>query len=101
MIDFLKKMFSKQEPVDFKQLINDGAIVLDVRSKGEFQGGHIKGSLNIPVDELRNNLSKLKDKEKVIITCCASGMRSRSAKGILEANGYQKVYNGGAWTSLR
>ena len=46
--------------IDFSELIKQGAIVLDVRSKGEYQGGHIKGSINIPVDVLSSNLGKLK-----------------------------------------
>jgi rhodanese-related sulfurtransferase len=51
-----------------------------VRSKAEFSGGHIKGAVNIPVQVLQNHLGQLKDKNKTIITCCASGMRSASAK---------------------
>jgi phage shock protein E len=74
---------------------------LDVRSKGEYAGGHIKGSMNIPVDQLSGNLSKLNDKNKPIITCCASGMRSASAKSILKSNGYTEVHNGGSWYSLK
>jgi hypothetical protein len=74
---------------------------LDVRSKGEYAGGHIKGSMNIPVDQLAQNLGKLKDKDKTIITCCASGMRSGAARGILRSNGYTNVHNGGGWLSLR
>jgi rhodanese-related sulfurtransferase len=72
-----------------------------VRSKGEFNGGHIKGAINIPVDSLSSNLGKLKDKKKPIITCCASGMRSASARGILKSNGYEEVHNGGGWMSLQ
>ena len=86
---------------DFSQLVNNGAIILDVRSKGEFAGGHIKGSINIPVDQLEKNLNKLKGKNKPVITCCASGMRSASAKGILKSNGFTEVHNGGSWMSLR
>jgi len=86
--------------VDFDQLVKEGGIILDVRSKGEYAQGHIKGSIHIPVDQLASNLAKLKHKEKAIITCCASGMRSDTAKRILESNGYQKVYNGGSWISL-
>ena len=86
--------------VDFSELIKQGAIVLDVRSKGEYQGGHIKGSINIPVDVLSSNLGKLK-KDKTIITCCASGMRSASAKSILQSNGFANVHNGGGWMSLQ
>lgn len=86
---------------DYAQLVKEGAIIIDVRSKGEFAGGHIKGSINIPVDQLRNNLNKLKNKTKPIITCCASGMRSASAKSLLKSIGYLEVYNGGGWNSLQ
>jgi phage shock protein E len=101
MINRLKKLFGLGPKVDYTDLLKQGAIILDVRSKAEYLGGHIKGSTNIPVDTLRNNLSKLKDKNQPIITCCASGMRSASAKSILKSSGYSQVYNGGGWSSLR
>jgi phage shock protein E len=101
MINRLKKLFGLGPKVDYTDLLKKGAIILDVRSKAEYLGGHIKGSTNIPVDTLRNNLSKLKDKNQPIITCCASGMRSASAKSILKSSGYSQVYNGGGWTSLQ
>jgi len=97
----LKELFGFGPKTDFAQLIKSGAIILDVRSKGEFDGGHIKGAINIPVDQLRSNLNKLKDKNKPIITCCASGMRSASAKSLLTSNGYITVHNGGGWSSLQ
>lgn len=99
MFDAIKSLLGL-EKTDFAELKKNGAIILDVRSKGEFQGGHIKGSINIPVNELSHNLSKLKDKNKAIITCCASGMRSASAKTILQKAGYTAVYNGGGWINL-
>jgi rhodanese-related sulfurtransferase len=101
MINTIKKILGIGKKVDYTQLLQEGAIILDVRSKGEFEGGHIKGALNIPVDQLRNNFSKLKDKNKPIITCCASGMRSASAKSILISGGYTSVFNGGGWSSLQ
>ena len=101
MIESLKKMFGVGPAIDYGQLVKEGALILDVRSKGEYAGGHIKGSLNISVDQLNSNLHRLSDKQKPIITCCASGMRSASAKGILESNGYTRVYNGGSWNSLQ
>jgi phage shock protein E len=101
MINRLKKLFGLGPKVDYTNLVKQGAIILDVRSKAEYLGGHIKGSTNIPVDTLRNNLSKLKDKNQPIITCCASGMRSASAKSILKSSGYSQVYNGGGWSSLK
>ena len=101
MINTLKKIFGFGPGVNYGELVKEGAIILDVRSKGEFAGGHIKGAINISVDTLRNNLSKLKDKNQPIITCCASGMRSASAKSILKSNGYTQVYNGGGWGCLQ
>lgn len=101
MINALKKLFGLGPGVNYAELVKNGAVILDVRSKAEFAGGHIKGSVNISVDVLRNNLSKLKDKNKPIITCCASGMRSASAKSILQSNGYINVHNGGGWNSLQ
>lgn len=85
---------------DLKSWVTQGAIILDVRTKGEYQGGHIKNSVNIPLQELPNQMNKL-NKEKTIITCCASGMRSATAKSLLLSNGFSKVYNGGGWASLQ
>ena len=85
---------------DFAQLIKDGAVILDVRTPGEYAGGHIKGSKNIPLQSIQQNLSKI-PKDKVIITCCASGMRSGSAKSILLSSGFKEVHNGGGWMSLK
>lgn len=101
MINTIKQLFGLGSKVDYAELVKQGAIILDVRSKGEYSSGHIKESINISVDTLSNNLSKLKDKNKPIITCCASGIRSSSAKSILKSNGYTEVYNGGAWSSLQ
>ena len=99
MLDTFNNLFGFKK-TDYADLAKNGAIIVDVRSKGEFAGGHIRGSINIPVDQLANNLSKLKDKNKTIITCCASGMRSGSAKTMLLKNGYTDVHNGGGWGSL-
>jgi len=101
MLNTLKKIFGIGPGVNYAELISQGAIIIDVRSKGEYRSGHIKGSVNIDVSTLRNNLNQLKDKNKPIITCCASGMRSASAKSILAANGYTQVHNGGGWNSLQ
>ena len=100
MIETIKSLFGSSK-TDFAQLVKDGAIIIDVRSKGEFAGGHIKGSLNIPVGELEKNLGKLPEKNKPIITCCASAVRSGAALSILKSNGYTAVYNGGGWSGLQ
>ena len=99
MINAIKGLFN-WEKTDFSELVKNGAIILDVKSEGEFKSGHIKGAMNIPVTSLANNLKKLKDKSKPVITCCASGIRSASAKMILKNNGFTQVYNGGSWISL-
>ena len=99
MLEAIKNLFGIDK-TDYAALVKQGALILDVRSKSEYSGGHIKNSINIPVNELQNNLSKLKSKDQTIITCCASGMRSASAKNVLENNGYKNVHNGGGWSSL-
>ena len=100
MFETIKNLFKAKAKTDFAQLIRSGAVILDVRSKTEFESGHVAGAVNIPVDQLPRNLNKLKDKNKPIITCCASGMRSASAKALLGSSGYTNVYNGGSWQSL-
>ncbi len=85
--------------VDYKELVKNGAVIIDVRSPNEFKFGHIKDSLNIPLQSIASKTAHI-DKNKVIITCCASGMRSASAKSVLKSKGYTTVHNGGSWSSL-
>ena len=101
MFQSIKEMLGFGPATDYAQLVKDGAVILDVRTPGEYASGHIKGSINIPVDQLRTGMNKLKDKQKPIITCCASGMRSATAKSILKSAGYEQVYNGGGWYGLQ
>ena len=100
MLQLLKSIFGIGQKVDFKQLIQNGAQIVDVRTKEEYQQGHVKGSINIPLNTLSGNYSKLK-KDRPVITCCASGMRSGQGKNILKANGFDEVYNGGGWMKLQ
>lgn len=97
-MSFLKKLFGGSS-VDLKEMVKNGAQIIDVRTPVEFQGGHIKGAVNIPLQVLDKNLGKIR-KDRPVITCCASGMRSGSAKSILKSKGYE-VHNGGGWTSLQ
>ena len=97
MLDFIKKLFGGKS-VDYKELVRNGAQIIDVRTPAEFSNGSIRNSRNIPLQELAAELKKL-DVKKPIITCCASGMRSASAKIIFEQNGFS-AYNGGNWKSL-
>lgn len=99
MIDFIKNMFSSGPAVDFASLVKAGAVIVDVRTQGEFNSGHIKGSINIPLDEIKNKTAELKKKDKVIITCCRSGNRSGMAASMLEAARVE-CHNGGPWNVL-
>ncbi len=96
-MSFFSKLFGK--PVDYKSIIENGAVIVDVRTTSEYKSGHIKGSLNIPLQSLNAQLNKIPN-DKVLITCCASGIRSSSAKSILLAQGFKEVHNGGGWSSL-
>ena len=98
MLDFIKNLFGGKS-VDYKELVRNGAQIIDVRTPAEFAGGNIRNSKNIPLQQLASEMKKL-DLKKPIITCCASGMRSASAKAILKQNGFE-VYNGGGWNSLQ
>lgn len=100
MLGLIKKLFSSSPAVNYAEMVKNGAQIIDVRTPQEYAGGNIKGSVNIPLNELQANLKKIK-KDKPVITCCASGMRSSSARGILKSNGYTEVYNGGGWSSLQ
>ena len=97
MLDILKKLFGSA--IDFKQLKDNGAVIIDVRTPGEFSAGHIKDAINIPLDNLRLKINDIKKKQNVVITCCASGMRSGSATSLLKHAGIE-AYNGGGWVSL-
>jgi phage shock protein E len=80
------------------KLIAQGAVVVDVRSRAEFQQGSRPGSLNIPLNEVASRLSEL-DKNVPVILCCASGSRSGLAKVIFLKNGFANVVNAGPWTN--
>ncbi len=97
MKNFLKRLFRPK--TDLTRMVNDGALIIDVRTKNEFDSGHIHGSKNIPLDAINKAAGKLKDLNRPIITVCRSGARSGMAKSILSATGIE-VYNGGAWTIL-
>ncbi|MFY7651630.1 MAG: rhodanese-like domain-containing protein [Chitinophagaceae bacterium] len=98
MIAFIKKLLGIKS-VDYKAVMANGAIIIDVRTPGEYSTGHIKGSINIPLDQIKNRVAEIKKKNKAVITCCRSGARSGMAKSILAAQGIE-VYNGGPWNSL-
>lgn len=99
MIGKIKNMLGLGPAVNYSELLKNGAVIIDVRTPAEYSTGHIKQAVNIPLQQLGSRLGKLK-KNVPVITCCASGMRSASAKSVLKANGFTEVHNGGAWSSL-
>ncbi|MDX2360788.1 MAG: rhodanese-like domain-containing protein [Crocinitomicaceae bacterium] len=90
------RLFKK---TDYKKLLEGGAVIVDVRSKGEFSGGAIPGSENIPLGSIPGRIKQIKSLGVPVITVCASGMRSGAAKGQLKAAGVE-AYNGGPWTKM-
>lgn len=99
MLGLLKNLFGGNSE-KLSEVIKNGAILVDVRSQGEFASGNVKGSINIPLDKLSIQLGKLK-KDKTIVVFCASGIRSSQAKSILNRNGFENVINGGGWRSVQ
>lgn len=73
--------------------------IVDVRSRGEFMGGNVPGSINIPLQEIPNRIDELKKMNGPLVLCCASGNRSGQAHGYLAQNGIE-CYNGGSWLDV-
>jgi rhodanese-related sulfurtransferase len=97
LFDFL---FGKRKE-EVLNAMERGAKIIDVRSPQEFKYGNIDGSVNIPLERLNDTaIKKLKKLNAPIVVCCASGMRSASAKGTLLNNGITEVHNGGGWHKL-
>ncbi|EOU1490816.1 rhodanese-like domain-containing protein [Clostridium perfringens] len=77
-----------------KKLINDGEVtlILDVRNEDEFAEGHLKNAIQIPVKELKENLSDIeKFKDELVLVYCRSGKRSAEAVDILKENGFKNL----------
>jgi phage shock protein E len=87
---------------DIPALIKEGAVVIDVRSAGEFSGGHIEGAINIPHTVIADKIAQHEiDKTKNIVVYCQSGARSSAAKKSLVSKGYTHVINGGGLGDMR
>lgn len=90
MLDFIRQLFKPK--ADVAKLVREGAIIIDVRTKGEYGAGHIEGSKNIPLDEIKSQVNKLKQTNKPIVIVCRSGSRSGMAKAILTSAGVEAVH---------
>ena len=96
-MNFLQNLFGGPDLEGY--LVKD-AVIIDVRTRGEFQMGHGDKAINIPLDEVQRNLEKIRQKNKPVIACCASGNRSGSAANFLKAQGIDAV-NGGSWQNVQ
>jgi len=99
MLGLLKKLFAPGDNTKLKETLEAGAVLIDVRSPGEFASGHIKGSVNIPVDRLGNQVQVLK-KDKPVVVYCRSGARSMAAKALLEKRGFKNIVDGGSISTV-
>ena len=97
---YIKLSAVRVPPADARQLVGEGALLLDVRTEAEYADGGIEGSVNIPIQELPARMDELGGKEDPIVVYCQSGGRSAMAKRLLESNGFTKVHDLGpirAW----
>lgn len=83
-----------------QEKIKGGAMVIDVRTPGEYAGGHYAGATNIPLNELGGRLEQLGAKDRAIVVYCASGARSAQAARMLTGAGYKDVTNAGGLRNL-
>lgn len=98
MIGLLKKWFGGTG--NLKSLVNNGAVIVDVRTGPEFDRGHVRNALHIPLDRIAIRASEFKQKNQVVICCCQSGSRSADAVAILKRAGV-KAFNGGNWKRVQ
>lgn len=87
--------------MSIEQLIKSAeTTIVDVRTSGEFMGGSVPGSINIPLQELQDRIDEFREMKGNIVLCCASGNRSGMAAQLLRQFGFEKVYNGGSWIDV-
>ncbi len=96
---FFGSMFGNDSSAAVKEMIDNGAVIIDVRTPAEFQGGHVTGSKNIPLQNIQNKVADIKKFGKPVVLCCASGARSGQATGFLNQQGIQ-CENGGGWMQV-
>jgi phage shock protein E len=99
MLSFFKRLFQKNNE-GVEQALQKGAVIVDVRTKSEYDQGHVAGSKNIPLNEIKLKTEMIRKWNKPVVTVCRSGSRSAMAKGILQSASIE-VYNGGAWSNLK
>ena len=97
---FISTLFGKSNDTELADAIKEGACLIDVRTPAEFSEGSAMGAINIPLDSIPGQLSRFKNKRKMVVFC-KSGSRSKQAKSILEQYGCQNIINGGTWQHVQ
>ena len=100
MLNFFNNLFGQNTSQDLAAIVNDGALLVDVRTPQEFAEGSVKGAVNIPLDKVQSQLAKFKGKKHIIVFC-RSGNRSGQALSILKQNGFENAVNGGIWQNVK
>ena len=81
-------------PLDAVRLLNQGALMVDVRTRAEFESGHVIDARHLPQEQVAQAAESLKKfREKILIACCESGMRSGAATRVLKNQGFTRVVN--------
>ena len=94
---YKKRCYNENNDIDITEFLNkikQGAIILDVRNRREFQEGHIQNAINIPVFEINKEINNIiPNKDQLIVIYCQSGERSRNAYLKMKKIGYSNIYN--------
>ena len=92
-------LFGGNSSAPIEEYLNEGAVVIDVRTVPEFSEGHVNGSKNIVLNTIPAKIKEIKKMNKKVITVCRSGARSGQAASFLKQNGIDAI-NGGPWQNV-
>ena len=94
----IRKIYRNKVNITVKEMLeiiktNNNVTLLDVRSNQEYKEGHLARSVNIPVFDLNKNVTRIINKDNIVIVYCSAGIRSKRAMEILKKQGYKNLYN--------
>ncbi len=95
-MEILRKILGLGPKVDCHELLDNGAVLIDVRTPAEYANGKPKNSKNVPLDTIGGKIENIKKLNKTVVLCCQSGMRSGRATAMLKREGID-AHNGGGW----
>lgn len=99
-MNLLKQLIFGENKSNAKALLQSGAKIVDVRTPAEFSSGHVKGAINVPLQEFQSRMSELKAIKEPIVLCCMSGARSGQALSMLKKE-RDDCANGGGWRQVQ